>query len=68
MTWHGTLDPRTIVIWRDKRMAVRDLASTLQPKWRSHLGAIPNLPPRSTARFEPPVHGGVLANARVDQV
>jgi hypothetical protein len=38
MTWHGTLDPKTIVIWRDKRMAVRDLASTLQLKWRSQLG------------------------------
>ena len=38
MTWHGTLDPKTIVIWRNKRMAVRDLASTLQLKWRSQLG------------------------------
>jgi len=38
MTWHGTLDPKTIVFWRGKRMAVRDLASTLQLKWRSHLG------------------------------
>jgi len=38
MTWHGTLDPKTIVFWRGKRMAVRDLASTLHLKWRSHLG------------------------------
>jgi DDE superfamily endonuclease len=38
MTWHGTLDPKTIVVWRGKRMAVRDLASTLHLSWRSHLG------------------------------
>ncbi len=38
LTWHGTLDPKTIVIWRGKRQAVRNLATTLRLKWRSHLG------------------------------
>ena len=38
LTWHGTLDPKTIVIWRGKRMAVRELASRLHLKWREHLG------------------------------
>jgi SRSO17 transposase len=38
LTWQGTLDPKTIVVWRGKRMAVRDLASTLHLSWRSHLG------------------------------
>jgi SRSO17 transposase len=37
LTWQGTLDPKTIVVWRGKRMAVRDLASTLHLSWRSHL-------------------------------
>jgi hypothetical protein len=37
LRWHGTLDPKTIVIWRGKRMAVRDLATKLHLKWRSHL-------------------------------
>src|SRR5215217_7516904 len=38
LTGQGRLAPKTIVFWRGKRMAVRDLASTLQLKWRSHLG------------------------------
>lgn len=38
LTWQGTLDPKTIVFWRGKRMAVRDLASTLHLKWREQLG------------------------------
>ena len=38
LTWHGTLDPKTIVIWRGKRMAVRELAGRLHLKWRDHLG------------------------------
>jgi len=38
MTWHGTLDPKTIVTWRGKRQAVCDLASRLHLKWREHLG------------------------------
>src|SRR5215212_725182 len=38
LTWQGTLDPKTIVVWHGKRMAVRDLASTLHLSWRSHLG------------------------------
>jgi hypothetical protein len=38
LTWHGTLDPKTIVVWQNKRQAVRDLALRLSLKWRSHLG------------------------------
>jgi len=38
LTWHGTLDPKTNVIWRGKRMAVRELASKLRLKWREQLG------------------------------
>jgi SRSO17 transposase len=38
LTWHGTLDPKTIVTWRGKRQAVRELASRLPLKWRDHLG------------------------------
>jgi hypothetical protein len=38
LTWHGTLNPKTIVVWRGKRQAVRDLATTLKLKWRAHLG------------------------------
>jgi hypothetical protein len=37
LTWHGTLDPKTIVVWRGKRQALRDLATTVHLKWRSHL-------------------------------
>lgn len=38
LTWHGTLDPKTIVVWRGKRQAVRDLAIALKLKWRASLG------------------------------
>jgi hypothetical protein len=38
LTWHGTLDPKTTVVWRGKRQAVRDLAPSLQLKWRQQLG------------------------------
>jgi hypothetical protein len=38
VTWHGTLDPKTTVVWRGKSQAVRALAETLQLKWRQHLG------------------------------
>lgn len=38
LIWHGTLDPKTRVVWRDKKQAVRDLAETLHVKWRQHLG------------------------------
>jgi SRSO17 transposase len=37
LTWHGTLDPKTIVFWRGKRLAVRELAERLHLKWRQHL-------------------------------
>jgi SRSO17 transposase len=37
LTWHGTLDPKTIVIWRGKRLAVRELATSLHLKWRQQL-------------------------------
>jgi hypothetical protein len=37
LTWHGTLDPKTIVVWHGKRQSVRELAATLKLKWRSHL-------------------------------
>lgn len=36
--WHGTLDPKTMVIWRGKRHSVHDLSTTLKLKWRAHLG------------------------------
>jgi SRSO17 transposase len=38
LTWHGTLDPKTIVVWRSQRQAVRELAQQLHLKWREHLG------------------------------
>jgi hypothetical protein len=38
LIWHGTLDPKTIVVWRGERQAVRELAQQLQLKWREHLG------------------------------
>ncbi len=38
LTWHGTLDPKTIVIWRGERQSVRELAVNLKLKWRAHLG------------------------------
>lgn len=38
LTWHGTLDPKTIVIWRGKRQSVRELAVSLKLKWRPQLG------------------------------
>jgi hypothetical protein len=38
LTWHGTLDPKTTVVWRGTKQSVRGLAETLQLKWRHHLG------------------------------
>src|SRR5262245_20282460 len=38
LTWHGTLDPKTSVVWHGKQQAVRALAETLHLKWRKHLG------------------------------
>lgn len=35
--WHGTLDPKTIVIWHGQRLAVRQLGERLRLKWRAHL-------------------------------
>ena len=37
LTWQGTLDPKTHVVWRGSKQAVRDLAPQLRLKWRSHL-------------------------------
>jgi hypothetical protein len=37
LTWQGTLDPKTHVVWRGKRQSVRDLAPQLKLKWRGHL-------------------------------
>jgi hypothetical protein len=38
LVWVGTLSPRTTVVYRGKRQAVRDLAGRLKLKWRPHLG------------------------------
>jgi hypothetical protein len=37
LTWHGTLDPKTTVVWRGERQAVRDLAGMHKLRWRPHL-------------------------------
>jgi hypothetical protein len=37
LTWQGTLDPKTHVVWRGKQQSVRDLAPQLKLKWRGHL-------------------------------
>lgn len=38
LTWQGTLDPRTNVVWRGSKQAVRALAERVKLKWRSQLG------------------------------
>ena len=38
LVWVGTLAPRTTVVYRGRRQAVRDVAATLQLKWRPKLG------------------------------
>jgi hypothetical protein len=39
LVWVGTLDPRTIVLWRGQRQSVAELAQKRLPlKWRKHLG------------------------------
>ncbi len=38
LIWVGTLSPRTTVVYRGKRQAVRDLADRLRLKWRPKLG------------------------------
>ncbi len=38
VTWHGTLDPKTHVVWRGEKQPVRALATRLKLAWRQHLG------------------------------
>jgi hypothetical protein len=38
LSWVGTLAPRTTVVYRGKRQAVRELAGQLRLKWRPKLG------------------------------
>jgi DDE superfamily endonuclease len=38
LVWVGTLSPRTTVVYRGKRQAVRDLARGVKLKWRPKLG------------------------------
>jgi hypothetical protein len=38
LTWVGTLAPRTTVVYRGRRQAVREVAATLKLKWRPQLG------------------------------
>jgi hypothetical protein len=38
LSWQGTLDPKTHVVWRGVKQPVRELAAKLKLKWRSHLG------------------------------
>jgi hypothetical protein len=38
LVWVGTLSPRTTVVYRGQRQAVRDLAGRLKLKWRPKLG------------------------------
>src|SRR4051812_14358562 len=38
LVWVGTLSPRTTVVYRGQRLAVRDLASRLKLHWRARLG------------------------------
>ena len=38
LSWVGTLSPRTTVVYRGQRQAVRELAGRLKLKWRAPLG------------------------------
>lgn len=38
VTWHGTLDPKTTILWRGQRQAVRAVAPQLRLRWRGTLG------------------------------
>ena len=38
LTWHGPLDPKTNVVWRGRKQAVRELALQLRLKWRQQVG------------------------------
>src|SRR4051795_2449725 len=38
LVWVGTLSPRTTIVYRGKRQAVRDLARGVKLKWRPKLG------------------------------
>lgn len=52
LTWQGTLDPKTIVVWRGWKQAVRALAERTKLKWRAPLGV------RATAlRVSAPTYG-----------
>ncbi len=37
LTWHGTLDPKTTVVWRNRKQSVAALARMLKLKWRPAL-------------------------------
>jgi hypothetical protein len=37
LDWQGTLDPKTQILWRGRKQAVREVALQLRLKWRSHL-------------------------------
>lgn len=38
LSWQGTLDPKTHVVWQGHKQAVREVALRLKLKWRKHLG------------------------------
>jgi SRSO17 transposase len=38
LTWQGTLDPKTTVVWRGRKQRVAALAARLRLKWRKNLG------------------------------
>ncbi|MDP9375644.1 MAG: hypothetical protein M3Q65_24980, partial [Chloroflexota bacterium] len=38
LPWHGTLGPKTTVVYRGRREPVSALAPRLRLRWRSHLG------------------------------
>jgi SRSO17 transposase len=38
LTWQGTLDPKTTIVWRGRRQAVRELEPQLRLKWRQQVG------------------------------
>lgn len=38
LTWQGTLDPRTNLVWRGRQQAVRVLAERIKLRWRSQVG------------------------------
>jgi hypothetical protein len=38
LSWQGTLEPKTNLVWQGRTQAVRELAARLKLKWRSQLG------------------------------